>query len=102
MGKFYAAMRARAYRPVPLARHQSRPFALPQMLAKRARTHGKRDVIDSCRVSASSNYPVFKGPATLYVLKMTPDGIAFVLTSSNVRGGVPSAKKRFPAPNRTG
>ena len=29
-----------------------------------------------------------------------PDGIAFVLTSSNERGGVPSAKKRFPVPNR--
>lgn len=25
-----------------------------------------------------------------------PDGIAFVLTSSNERGGVPFAKKRFP------
>ena len=51
---------------------------------------------------ASSNYPVFKGPATLYALRMTPDGIAFVLTNSNERGGVPSAKKRFPVPNRTG
>jgi len=28
---------------------------------------------------------------------MMPDGIAFVLTSSNERGGVPSAKKRFGA-----
>jgi hypothetical protein len=27
---------------------------------------------------------------------MMPDGIAFVLTSSNERAGVPSAKKRFP------
>jgi hypothetical protein len=36
------------------------------------------------------------------VLKMMPDGIAFVLTSSNERDGVPSAKKRFPMPNRTG
>jgi uncharacterized UPF0146 family protein len=51
---------------------------------------------------ASSNYPVFKGPATLYVLRMMPDGIAFVLTSSNEHGAVPSAKKRFPVPNRTG
>jgi len=51
---------------------------------------------------ASSNYPVFKGPATLYLLRMMPDGIAFVLTSSNERAGVPSAKKRFPVPNRTG
>ena len=32
---------------------------------------------------------------------MMPDGIAFVLTSSNERGGVPFAKKRFPVPNRT-
>ena len=53
-------------------------------------------------MSAPSNYPVFKGPATLYVLKMMPDGNAFVLTSSNERGGVPAAKKRFPVPNRTG
>ncbi len=51
---------------------------------------------------ASSNYSVFKVPATLYVQKMMPDGIAFVLTSSNERGGVPSAKKRFPVPNMTG
>jgi hypothetical protein len=29
---------------------------------------------------------------------MMPDGIAFVLTSSNERGGVPSAKKRVPVP----
>ena len=28
---------------------------------------------------------------------MMPDGNAFVLTSSNERAGVPSAKKRFPA-----
>src|SRR5947208_3833896 len=33
---------------------------------------------------------------------MMPDGNACVLTSSNERGGVPSAKKRFPVPNRTG
>ena len=51
---------------------------------------------------ASSNYPAFKGPATLYALRMTPDGMAFVLTSSNERAGVPSAKKRFPVPNRAG
>ncbi len=51
---------------------------------------------------ASSNYPVFKGPSTLYLEKMMPDGIAFVLTSSNERGGVPCAKKRFPVPNMTG
>ncbi len=51
---------------------------------------------------ASSNYPVFKGLATLYVLKMTPDVVACVLTSSNARAGVPSAKKRFPVPNNTG
>ena len=56
----------------------------------------------SLTMSESSNYPVFKGPATLYVLKMIPDGNACVLTSSNERGGVPSAKKRFPVPNRTG
>ena len=31
-----------------------------------------------------------------------PDGKAFVLTSSNARGGVPSAKRRFPLLNRTG
>jgi hypothetical protein len=31
-------------------------------------------------------YAVFKGPAALYVVRMTPDGIAFVLTSSNARG----------------
>ena len=51
---------------------------------------------------ASSNYPVFKGPATLYTLRITPDGVACVLTSSNARAGVPSATKRFPVPNRTG
>jgi hypothetical protein len=51
---------------------------------------------------ASSNYPVFKGPIALYTLRMMPDGIAFVLTSSNERAGVPSAKNRFPVPNRTG
>src|ERR1039458_6138096 len=33
---------------------------------------------------------------------MTPDARAFVLTSSNERGGVPSAKMRFPVPNKTG
>jgi len=33
---------------------------------------------------------------------MTPDASAFVLTSSNERGGVPSAKMRFPVPNKTG
>jgi hypothetical protein len=54
------------------------------------------------RKSILSGYPDFKGPATLYVLRMMPDGNAFVLTSSNERGGVPSAKKRFPVPNRTG
>jgi hypothetical protein len=47
-------------------------------------------------------YTVFKGPATLYVLKMMPDGNALVLESSNERGGVPSEKKRFPVPSRTG
>src|SRR6202158_4600199 len=41
--------------------------------------------------------PVRKGPLGLYMLMMTPDARAFVLTSSNERGGVPSAKKRFPA-----
>lgn len=45
---------------------------------------------------------VFKGPATLYALRMMPDGKACVLTSSNVRGGVRSAKKRFPVPNKIG
>ena len=29
---------------------------------------------------------------------MIPEGKAFVLASSNARGGVPSAKKRFPVP----
>jgi hypothetical protein len=33
---------------------------------------------------------------------MTPDARAFVLTSSNERGEVPSAKMRFPVPNKTG
>src|ERR1035437_9228184 len=33
---------------------------------------------------------------------MTPDARAFVLTSSNECGGVPSAKMRFPVPNKTG
>lgn len=51
---------------------------------------------------AFSNYPVFKEPATLYVLKTMPDGNALVLTSSKERAGVPSVKKRFPVPNRTG
>ena len=36
----------------------------------------------------------------MYVLRMMPDGIADVLTSANARAGVPSAKKRLPAPNR--
>ena len=31
-----------------------------------------------------------------------PDDNAFVLASSNERGGVPAAKKRFPLPSRTG
>jgi hypothetical protein len=35
-------------------------------------------------------------------LMMTPDASAFVLTNSNERGGVPSAKMRFPVPNKTG
>src|ERR1043166_8390440 len=48
------------------------------------------------------NYPAFKGPMTLYVLRRTPDGVACVLTSSNSCAGVPSAKKRFPDPKRTG
>ena len=52
--------------------------------------------------SIAKRYPVFKGPATLYVVKMMPDGNDFVLTSSNERGGVPSAKKRFPVPSSTG
>jgi hypothetical protein len=51
---------------------------------------------------ASSNYAVFKGPATLYAQKTMPDGIAFVLISSKERGGVPSAKRHFPVPNSTG
>jgi hypothetical protein len=33
---------------------------------------------------------------------MMPVGIAFVLMSSNERGDVPSLKKRFPVPNKTG
>src|SRR5438552_10279440 len=33
---------------------------------------------------------------------MTPEGTAFVLTSVSSRGGVPSANKRLPEPNRTG
>ena len=53
-------------------------------------------------MSESSSYPAFKGPATLYVVKMMPEGNAFVLMSSNERAGVPSAKKRFPVPNSTG
>ena len=47
-------------------------------------------------------YPAFEGPGTLYALRMMPDGKPFVLTSSNVRAGVRSAKKRFPVPNRIG
>src|SRR5579864_7098967 len=31
-----------------------------------------------------------------------PDGKACVLSSANARGGVPSAKRRFPLPSRTG
>ena len=49
-----------------------------------------------------SGHPVFKGPATLYVLRMTAAGAACVLTSTNERAGVPSAKMRLPVPNRTG
>ena len=51
---------------------------------------------------ASSNYAAFNGPATLYVLRTMPVGIACELTSSNARAGVPSAKKRFPVPSRAG
>jgi hypothetical protein len=43
-----------------------------------------------------SNYPVFKGPATLYVLRILPDGIAVVLTSSNSGARVRSAKEALP------
>ena len=35
-------------------------------------------------------YQVFNGPATLFGLRMMPDGIALALTSSNEHGGVPS------------
>ena len=51
---------------------------------------------------ASLNYPAFSGPATLYVFSMTPVGVAVVLTSSKARAGVPSRRKRFPVPSRTG
>ena len=47
---------------------------------------------------ASSNYPVFRGPATLYALRMTPDGVAVVLTSSNARAGFPPQRSASPCP----
>jgi hypothetical protein len=37
--------------------------------------------------ASSKSYLVFKSSAALYVQKMMPDGIVFVLTSSNERGG---------------
>jgi hypothetical protein len=43
-----------------------------------------------------------KGAATLYLFKITPDGIAFVSASSNERNEIPSATMRFPVPNSTG
>ncbi len=33
---------------------------------------------------------------------MMPVGVVLVLSSSKDRGAVPSAKKRFPMPNKTG
>ena len=44
----------------------------------------------------------FKGPAALYAFITMPEDKAFVLASSNARGGVPSVKTRFPFPNRIG
>ncbi len=49
-----------------------------------------------------SSYPAFKGPAILYVLRIMPEGRTFVPANSSEQGGVPSAKKRFPMPSRTG
>ena len=49
-----------------------------------------------------SNYAVFKGPATLYVLRMMPDGKLLVLTRASSRGPTLSEKKRLPRPSKTG
>jgi hypothetical protein len=60
------------YCPVD-ARYFVPPFANVITLARPAR-------------AVQPPYAVFKGPAALYVVRMTPDGGAFVLTSSNERG----------------
>lgn len=52
--------------------------------------------------AASSDCAACRGPTVSYELRMMPDGMACVLTSSNARAAVPSANKRFPAPNKTG
>src|SRR5437870_5035743 len=60
---------------------------------------GERECCERCQ---GERHPAVKGPETLYVLMRTPVGVDVVLTSSNVRAGVPSANKRFPVPNSTG
>src|SRR5215213_10760880 len=94
---------------------QIRPSRLAQVIAPAAvtlpglftsereqtRTVGPGDR-SRCERCQGERHPAFKGPMTLYELRRTPDGVAVVLTSSNARAGVPSAKKRFPVPNRTG
>src|SRR5947208_1557800 len=49
-----------------------------------------------------SDYPVFKGPATLYALRTMPDENACVLTRASSRGSTLSEKKRLPRPARVG
>lgn len=49
--------------------------------------------------TASSSYPACKDPTNLHVLRMMPDGSAFVPTSSNERGGAPCDNERFPLPH---
>jgi hypothetical protein len=66
------------------------------------RCHRHDAVEVECGDASASNYPVFKGPATLYVLKTMPDGMAFVLTRASSRGSTLSEKKRLPRPSKTG
>jgi hypothetical protein len=57
---------------------------------------------DGTACEQGKRHPADIGPMTLYALRMMPDGRAFVLTSWNARAEVPSAKHRFPVPNRIG
>ncbi len=55
------------------------------------------------RTTALSFYGwFFNGPAAFRVCMTMPVGNAVVPASSKARASVPSAKSRFPLPNRTG